>query len=286
MSLFGRKRAGSRGDSYDYWVTATELMSAVVLVFILIGMLALLRAKDEEQQSAACEGDLKVCNDKLGNAEQVKAQLAACQLASKESQDALVSCVASLAACQAEKDAILSSNQECSKLQNQRAEIDAAIRAFLKKMGLDVDGAAGVVRIDAELLFETGSDLLKDQGRKKLDEIMPGYANAVMQPSVRGAVRRVLIEGHSSRVGGDVFNMRLSALRALAIYEHLRTRLPPFADKKEFLELLTPAGRGELDSKGGPDSDLQEDRSVELRIEFKLPDPVTVPVDQLPPVAP
>jgi len=284
MSLFGRKRAGSRGDSYDYWVTATELMSAVVLVFILIGMLALLRAKDEEQETAACEGDLKICNDKLGNAEAIKAQLAACQLASKESQDALVSCVASLAACQAEKDAILSTNQQCAKLRSQREEIDRAIRAFLRSMGMDVDAAAGVVKVDTKLLFTTGSDVLRDEGKAALNDLVPKYAAAIMRPDVRDAVRRVLIEGHSSRLGGDAVNMRLSSLRALSIYEHLRSGLPEFPQKADFLKLLTPAGRGELDAGGSETSDRAADRNVELRIEFNVPDAVTVPVDQLPPV--
>jgi outer membrane protein OmpA-like peptidoglycan-associated protein len=284
MSLFGHKRSSGRSDGYDYWITATELMSAVMLIFLLIGLVALLRAKDEEQEAAACEAKLAICIEQTTECADAALELASCRADLAVVTEERDSCEAAREGCRIELDALKSSTQECSKLQSQREEIDRAIRAFLKKMGLDVDGAAGVVRIDAELLFETGSDLLKDQGRKKLNEIMPAYANAVMQPSVRGAVRRVLIEGHSSRVGGDVFNMRLSALRALAIYEHLRTRLPPFADKEEFLELLTPAGRGELDSKGGPDSDLQEDRSVELRIEFNLPDPVTVPVDQLPAV--
>ena len=182
MSLFGRKRSAGRGEGYDYWITATELMSAVMLIFVLIGLVALLRAKDEEQETAACEGDLKICNDKLGNAESIKAQLAACQLASKESQDALVSCVASLAACQAEKDAIISTNQQCAKLRSQREEIDRAIRAFLNSMGLDVDAAAGVVKVDTKLLFTTGSDVLRDEGKAALNALVPKYAAAIMRP--------------------------------------------------------------------------------------------------------
>ena len=281
MSLFGRKRSAGRGEGYDYWITATELMSAVMLIFVLIGLVALLRAKDEEQETAACEGDLKICNDKLGNAEVAARELAQCREGSGELKRALDECGVDLASCTQQRESCRQFNEQCSALGDSSRQINEALKSIGGSLDLDVDTKSNTVRLDANLLFPSGSDSLSDEGKAALIALIPKYSAVILMPEVRGSVRRVMIEGHSSRIGSDLLNMRLSTMRALKIYEFLTAGVPPFPEREAFLKLLTPAGRGELDAKGSPNSDLPEDRTVELRIEFFLPLPIATLPDPI-----
>ena len=276
MSLFGRRRAKRGGSGYDYWVTATELMSAVMLVFILLALIAMLRAKDEERALAAFQKDCESLRESIE-------VLQSCEKARDAAVAARDASQAALRQCEADRDARVSTEQACVRWLNDRDKVNRAVEDFLKKTKFNSEVTAGVVRIPAEVLFETGSAVLSRDGKRTLRDLIPLYATAIMQASVRDAVKRVLIVGRSSKVGDDFVNMRLSVARAIAVYEFLVRGLPQnVRPVPEFLRLLTPAGRGELDATAGEGIDDPRDRTVDLQIEFNLPDPVSVAPRDLP----
>lgn len=268
MNGLRNKRNGNAGDGYDYWITATELMSAVMLVFILLGLVAMLRAKDEESKRSGADTALAVAKREIAEVRRsAAADLAQC----RSEVGTMESCDADLKKCRGDYAALLSTNEACAKLGEKQRKIDDSIRSIAGALGVEMEVSSNSVRLDANLLFPTGSDSLSQEGETALLALIPKYAEVILMSEVKDSVRRVMIEGHSSRLGGDLLNMRLSTTRALRIYEYLTSKLPPFPEREEFLKLLTPAGRGELDATGGPDSDLPSDRTVELRIEFFVP---------------
>jgi outer membrane protein OmpA-like peptidoglycan-associated protein len=267
MSLFRGRRSGRRNEGYDYWITATELMSAVMLVFVLIALIAMLRARREEDARAEVQ---RACKEVQESAD----ALMSCYRKLADSELASEALGRKLATCERQNEAIMSSANSCAAWSGKHAAVKAAIEAFLLQAKLPSQGVeAGVVRIDAEVLFATNSAQLKESGKTKLREVIPMYAKVLADPEVSGAVKRVLIVGKSSRIGNDLENMRMSVLRAMSVYEFITKEVAPTTLlPKEFLRMLTPAGRGELDAEGSEDTNLPKDRSVELQIEFNLPD--------------
>jgi len=71
------------------------------------------------------------------------------------------------------------------------------------------------IKISEEVKFETGKDVLVASGRNLLDEVA-----AVMKANLKN-FKKISIEGHCDRHGGDLYNLKLSRGRAAAVKEYL-----------------------------------------------------------------
>lgn len=74
----------------------------------------------------------------------------------------------------------------------------------------------GAARGDLSLGFETGSAVLTPQARANAR----AFADALNRPALAG--KKVLIEGHTDRVGSREFNLELSERRAQAVADFLK----------------------------------------------------------------
>jgi outer membrane protein OmpA-like peptidoglycan-associated protein len=281
MRMFGRPEKQKRGDSYDFWISATELMSGVVLMFVLFAVAAMAQSQRATQEAEAVQQRLRDCDQGLQAAvarseglakslESARASLAAAVARASESEQMAAS-------CEAAKEALVRQGNECLVLGNARLDVEKRLREFVRTQGLPADAPAGVLPIPADILFENGSSDLLADGKAVLAVLVPRFAALVVGDSVlRAAVHRVVVEGHSSKKGSEDFNMRLSTKRALAVDAFLRYELAPFPYQDQFLALSLPAGRGEMDSTSAIEDDPR-DRRVDLRIEFALPSAMVQP---------
>jgi outer membrane protein OmpA-like peptidoglycan-associated protein len=114
------------------------------------------------------------------------------------------------------------------------------------------------IKISEEVKFETGKDVLTASGRSLLDEVA-----AVMKANLAN-FKKISIEGHCDRHGGDLYNLRLSRGRAAAVKEYLvgrgieRNRLQTVGYGKRRPKTLSP----DL-------SPAQQD-AMNRRVEFKV----------------
>lgn len=142
----------------------------------------------------------------------------------------------------------------------------------LKREGIDanVDPKTGRLMVSTDTNFDFGSANLKPQGKEDLDTIIPIYAKAIfnLKPEQIESIDRILIEGHTDKVGGYASNMTLSSQRANAILTYIDS-METFDYKNELLHKLTAVGRGENDATGADDSENPADRKVVIRFEFK-----------------
>lgn len=122
------------------------------------------------------------------------------------------------------------------------------------------------VNLATDVLFPFDSATLLPGGKKKLDEIA--------ETSQGAEVDRVVIVGHTDRIGSDDYNQQLSERRALAVKEYLAQKGAP-EDRVE------AEGRGKTDPVTGDQCErmgparksnsklvacLQPDRRVEIEI--------------------
>jgi outer membrane protein OmpA-like peptidoglycan-associated protein len=121
--------------------------------------------------------------------------------------------------------------------------------------GADIDavgaiGAGVQISLDAAVLFDTGKYVLRDEAKGELDRA----ADAIREHP--GA--RVVVEGHTDKVGSSASNLKLSNDRAAAVRDYLASVLP----KVQF----RIAGYGETRPVASNDSEegRQRNRRVDI----------------------
>lgn len=151
--------------------------------------------------------------------------------------------------------------------------VSQTIEKKLKEKGIpvNVDKKTGRLILASDTNFEFGEAILSDKGRQDLNIVMPIYAQAIfgaLNPEQLNSIERIIVEGHTDKVGNYSKNMTLSTERANAIVSYVDS-LPEFQYKQEFMHKLTAVGRGENDATGDENTPNANDRKVMIRLEFK-----------------
>lgn len=151
--------------------------------------------------------------------------------------------------------------------------VSQTIEKKLKEQGVpvNVDKKTGRLILSSDTNFEFGEAILSEKGRQDLNIVMPIYAQAIfgeLNETELDSIERIIVEGHTDKVGSYSKNMTLSTERANAIVSYVDS-LPEFAYKQAFMHKLTAVGRGENDATGDENTPNASDRKVMIRIEFK-----------------
>ena len=128
----------------------------------------------------------------------------------------------------------------------------------------------GEIVFAEEMLFNAGSAELTPDGATLLARFAPIYADVILSnPDFDAEVSRVVLEGHTSSEGGELYNLDLSLRRASSVAAGMLAadvdyRGDDHADRLK--NKLYPAGRGPWDAAEEVEAD---DRKVVLRLQFK-----------------
>jgi OOP family OmpA-OmpF porin len=117
------------------------------------------------------------------------------------------------------------------------------------------------VSLSTDVLFEFNKAQLKDEGKRKLDELAG---------QVKGAkVDEIVIAGHADRIGSEGYNQKLSEARAQSVKDYL-------AERGAKTNVITAQGKGESQPMTGDQCKklagkkliecLQPDRRVEIEV--------------------
>jgi outer membrane protein OmpA-like peptidoglycan-associated protein len=152
-----------------------------------------------------------------------------------------------------------------------RAAVITALAEALEENDLSVEAADnGEIVFAEEMLFDAGSATLTAQGEQLLARLAPIYADVILSnPEFDAEVSRVILEGHTSSEGGELYNLDLSLRRASSVAAGMlgptvRYRQPDHAARLK--GKLYPAGRGPWDASEDVDAG---DRRVVLRLQFQ-----------------
>jgi len=168
-----------------------------------------------------------------------------------------------------------------AKLQKQKAQIKSltgiklkVIAALKEELGekINIDKKSGSLRLASNILFDKGSDVLKEEAKEELKKAFEEYIGAlVTNPKIKPHLDKIIIEGHTDSDGGYLYNLDLSQKRAFAVMNYLLSL--DIAKKYNLKPLLVASGRAYLDAiKVNGLEDKDASRRIEIKFRLKNED--------------
>ncbi len=137
---------------------------------------------------------------------------------------------------------------------------------------VSIDADTGDIILSNSILFDVGSDVIRQEGKDFLNEFIPVYLDVLMRPEYEGYISEVIIEGHTDTRGTYLGNLSLSQSRASNVMEYSLNVPGLTEEQKEYLKSMVSAtGRGSADpvyDENG-EVDLEACRRVEFKFRMK-----------------
>ena len=240
-----KKGSTSRGGN-DYWQSYSDMMAALLLMFILIMALTLLQSlrmfeeknADLELQRLTIEAQQQELDEQKAVLEQVKGEL-----------------------------------NELTQLVGVKSEIIEALKIEFStsNLAVKVDEQTGAITFDTGIFFAVDSDAVREEGQEFLYSFVPQYLSVLLSDEYRDSIAEIIIEGHTDADGSYTYNLDLSQRRALAVAQVCLNEKNDILTKKQiqFLRsILTANGR----SFSNPiyDAEGQVDAEASRRVVFKF----------------
>ncbi|XEC95688.1 OmpA family protein [Paenibacillus tarimensis] len=225
-------------EKESFWVSYTDLMSALLIVFALVIMITMYDTQSayEKQQEAMRQTE-----------EAIKEKEAAMEETNKLIEEVV-----------GVKSRI----------------IQELVKAFKDSdLDLQVDQQTGAIRFSGGVFFDYRSSEVSALGRLYLEDFIPKYISILLSDKFRGEIAQIIVEGHTDTDGSYLYNLKLSQDRALSVVQQVfDPTFPQFAYQEPLKEVVTANGRSFsvpiLDANG----DIDPDKSRRVEFKFRLKD--------------
>lgn len=289
-----RKRNREAFAEYSFWQSYSDMMAALLLIFILIIAitLAIYRQKTE---------DLEQTRLKLNSAqEQLDAARADLENSRLEIEASNRELAASLAELQQAYDQAALTKEELNKayleIENAQRELEvtknelqdivgvrtdiigALQDAFNNSTAMTVDAQTGSITFSSDVLFRFNSSTLTQSSRETLQEVIPTYLEVLLQDQYREYIAEIIVEGHTDTNGTYQSNLILSGDRAREVARFCLNSDNGLSEEQigYLQEILTVNARSfsqpvyETDDSGRPTDKVDMDASRRVEIKFRL----------------
>lgn len=302
------RRLIARPDSGSHWISFSDMLSSLLLVFILALMVSIyqyfsvldIKTKELETQKLELdrvqlvlvqkEDDLRTAQAELMGKEEevasIQIQLQKQEEDLKAAQTALLTKQDEQALLQlqlAQQAASLNEMQLAMNAQQQQIDDLLGVRTQIiqelshafqqNNLGVKVNEDTGDIMLDSQLMFQTASDLLLPAGQEQLSRLLPVYLSVLLRPEYENYVAEIVIEGHTDSKGSYLYNLKLSQDRALGVATYcLELPVLGFAQRQKLQSILTAKGRSFSDPIKNADGSENMDASRRVEIQFRLKD--------------
>lgn len=284
------RRRDKKDSETTYWLSYSDMMAGLLLVFVIIIAVSMLHAKmqydEKELQLSGKEQELAVRSDELENEREIVAK----QKATLDEQQKMLNAQEEALAEQGEKIAIqektlkeqhelLNKLESIMSEQQQKLDDIIGVRAELVEdlkeefedsdLKVSVDEKTGAITFDASILFDYNKSVLKESGKEFLSKFLPRYADVLLSDKYKDNISEILIEGHTDTEGKYLFNLELSQKRALAVANFCLDDNSGIVDDEqlEALRELTSA-TGKSYSNPVLDEEGEVDMEASRRVDF------------------
>lgn len=247
-----------------------------------------LTAKQNELTGALTAIDEKnsLLSDQSLTLEEQEQIILAAQAALQQKEDELAAANLELETKQKElSDAtiLLGAQQEAMSTQQQRLDDLVGVRTKIIRelstalatadLRASVDKNTGDIMLESAVFFDVGKNVIKDSGRRLLDEFIPVYLGVLLRSEYADYLGEIIIEGHTDTQGDYLMNLELSQERALSVASYCLQMKGLSGEQLSMLRgILTAKGRSYSDPIYGEDGVIDMDASRRVEFKFRLKD--------------
>lgn len=273
-------------SEHSYWQSYSDMMAALLLVFILIIAITLAIYKQKttdlettRQALSLAQADLEGFRAAIEKTnEELAASLAELQVAYADAaltQQELNDAYLEIENAQKELTATKSELQDIVGI---RTDIIGALQGAFNNTGMKVDAQTGSITFSSDVLFQFGSYALTEESEAVLQEMIPKYLEVLLQDQYRGYIAEIIIEGHTDTQSSYRTNMELSCNRAKAVAEFCLDDRNGLSEEQilRLQQLLTVNGRSYSnpvyikDAAGNATAEVDMAASRRVEIKFRL----------------
>lgn len=268
--------------SPSYWQSYSDMMAALLLIFILIIAITLAIYKQKQtdlevtkQQLSSTQADLAMSEEELKN---YMAQLDDANTKVSMTQEELQAAYNAIAAKQEEVDAtqeeLRATKSQLQDIVGVRTDIIRALQENLDGSSMTVDAQNGSITFSSDVLFRYNSAVLTENSKNTLREVIPTYLSVLLQADYRPYIAEIIVEGHTDTEGGYASNMELSFARANAVATFCQNSKNGLTDDQitALQNVLTVNGRSyssPVYKEGTSEVDMAASRRVEIKFRLK-----------------
>ncbi len=291
-----RKHKRTAYSEHSYWQSYSDMMAALLLIFILIIAITLMIYRQKTMDLDVTREELSLASEELENArldlDNYRAEIEASNkeledsyAMLQEAYDKMALTSEELAAAYLEIDRanleIQAANQELANTKSElqdivgiRTDIIGELQSKFNNSSMSVDPQNGSITFSADVLFSVNSTSLNAASRESLQEVIPMYLGVLLQDNYMEYIAEIIIEGHTDTNGGYQHNMNLSSGRAQSVAKFCMDTDNGLseADVEKLKTVLTINGRASSDpiyKVGSTEVDMEASRRVEIKFRLK-----------------
>lgn len=283
-----RRRNREAFAEHSFWQSYSDMMAALLLIFILIIAitLAIYKQKTTDLDEtrlvlAAAQEELDAAKLDLDNSrleiEQSNKELALSLAELKQAYDQAALTQEELNNAYLEiqnaQNELAVTKSELQDIVGIRTDIIGALQSTFNNSSMTVDAQTGSITFSSDVLFRYNSATLTTESKSALKEIIPMYLDVLLQDQYREYIAEIIIEGHTDTDGGYEGNMELSYNRAYAVAKFCLDEKNGLSAKEieQLQTLLTVNGRSCSDPIYKTNAITEEiDMAASRRVEIKF----------------
>lgn len=262
MSIKNEK--DDENENFSFWQSYSDLMSALLLMFVLVMAAILMQSmnlyqeKMAEEEAAQIEMENKVREQQMLNDKLMQQQD---QLTEQKEQLIL------------QQDLLDEQQGQIENLIGLKESIIVSLADEFSKTDLvvAVDPSTGSITFDSSILFQSDSYELSDKGKKFLDGFIPVYFDALLNSEYSSYISEIIIEGHTDTDGSYMYNLELSQKRALTVCQYCLDSIEKSSDFDiaQIRKIMTANGRSWSNPIYETDG-ITINKNASRRVEFKF----------------
>lgn len=249
-----RRRHGSNDEETSYWLSYSDMMAALLLIFVLIISFTMLQAKKQyESKEKELVSQQELIDEQQQQMEKQQELLKVQKKKMDEQQDQL------------------------DRIIGIRSELIAALRDEFEGSDLkvSVDPQTGAITFDSNVLFDSNKYDIKESGAAFLNVFLPRYFSVLLKDQFREYISEIIIEGHTDTRASYMYNLELSQQRALSVAKYCLDEDTSTLSEDQIYDLqriVTANGRSYSDPIYNGDGTVNLDASRRVEFKFRLKD--------------
>ncbi|MBS5509960.1 MAG: OmpA family protein [Clostridium sp.] len=230
----------SQNEETSYWLSYSDMMAALLLVFVLIISFTMLQAKKQYEDRTK---KLEIQEELIEEQQKIMSE-------QQEQLDRIIGVKSNL-------------------IEDLKKAFDGT------DLKVSVDPQTGAITFDSSILFDVNMYDLKPSGEEFLEAFLPRYLNVLLQDEYKSYISEIIIEGHTDTNGTYMHNLELSQERALSVATFClkddTTILSP-EERDSLRSIVTANGKSFSNPIYNADGSVNLEASRRVEFKFRLKD--------------